>query len=192
MAVTGHSGMSVSVGGMMIPQYPNPTLTLATPQTDPQALLSQVTAIVKENESMKAKQEEREAKLAALNDSHTQLMHKNQKFVLLPNIECSSFNGVLDAYFYLNFLTRNITSNIIWEEKELCLLPIPPVYLGLIFFISVTIHRLLEEKTSMLEAQGAAAGARSEVTELREERAKLAGQVSLASHQLDTLRVSYV
>lgn len=56
----------------------------------------------------------------------------------------------------------------------------------------VTVHRLLEEKTSMLEAQGAIAGAKSEVTELREEKAKLAGQVSLASHQLDTLRVSCV
>lgn len=54
----------------------------------------------------------------------------------------------------------------------------------------VSIHRLLEEKTSMLEAQGAGAGAKSELTELREERAKLAGQVSLASHQLDALRVS--
>lgn len=84
MALPGQTGMNVSVGGMMIPQYPNPILTLATPQTDPQAILSQVTAIVKENESMKAKLEEREAKVAALNESLTQLLHKNQKFVLLP------------------------------------------------------------------------------------------------------------
>ncbi|KAK3869535.1 hypothetical protein Pcinc_025175 [Petrolisthes cinctipes] len=126
MAVTGQTGMNVGIGGMMMPQYPNPALILATTQTDPQALLSQVMAIVKENESMKAKLEEREAKVAALNDSLTQLLHKNQK--------------------------------------------------------------LLEDKTSMLEAKEAGAGARSEVTELREERAKLAGQVSLTSHQLDTLR----
>lgn len=87
MALTGQTGMNVSVGGMMIPQYPNPTLTLATPQTDPQAILSQVTAIVKENEGMKAKLEERETKVSALNDSLTQLLHKNQKFVLLLKCE---------------------------------------------------------------------------------------------------------
>lgn len=96
----------------MIPQYPNPTLTLATPQTDPQAILSQVTAIVKENEGMKAKLEEREAKVAALNDSLTQLLHKNQKFVLLPKFVTECY---LQIFIELSD-TVNKTSDNCWEE----------------------------------------------------------------------------
>lgn len=46
---------------------------------DPHGLLTQITSIVRENDEMKAKLDDKEKKIISLNDSVTQLLQKNQR-----------------------------------------------------------------------------------------------------------------
>ncbi|XP_042886741.1 FK506-binding protein 15-like isoform X2 [Penaeus japonicus] len=100
-----------------------------TASCDPQGLLTQITTIVSENDTMKSKLLEKEGKIGELNASLTQLLQKNQK--------------------------------------------------------------LLEEKTDLLVAKSQQATSTVDITEvitLKEEKAALAAQLSLAQQQLTALK----
>ncbi|KAK7067219.1 hypothetical protein SK128_017998 [Halocaridina rubra] len=72
-------GMLVPSRLMTVPQHDHSILS--TNAFDPKAVLAQITALVTDNEDMKAKVLEKDTKISALNDSLTQLLQKNQRLL---------------------------------------------------------------------------------------------------------------